>query len=368
MLLRFDEFMRRALYDEAWGYYTQGPSRVGKKGDFFTSVSVGDLFGRLLCRRFYLFWEAAGGPDEFPVIEMGANDGQLACDILDEAAKSDPRFLEALRYHIMEPLSALHVVQQEKTGGRVRVVASAEELNCRDCTGIVFGNELLDAFPVRMAVVRQGRWMEKYVRVSPEFPEGDCFWEECPLPEGECPPVSADHLPEGYVTEWCDGWDSFWQSTSSLIKSGLFLFVDYGRNQADYYDRSRSEGTLRTYYQHTRTDNPLLHVGNQDITADVDFTAVAESAKQVGVRAALFADQGQWLTTLARPWLLSLEKTMLADPVQFRKEISRFQTLTHPGQMGMRFRALELMKGEFSSMDLLVPVNWKQELWGELFC
>lgn len=365
MLLRFDEFMRRALYDEAWGYYTQGPSHVGKKGDFFTSVSVGDLFGRLLCRRFYLFWEKAGCPEEFPVIEMGANDGQLACDILDEAAKSDPRFSEALRYYIIEPLSALRVVQRERTGGRVLVVASAEELDCRDCTGIVFGNELLDAFPVRMAVVRQGVWKEKYVRVLSEFPEGECFWEECPLPEEECPLVPADDLPEGYVTEWCDGWDSFWQSTSRLIKSGLFLFIDYGRNQADYYDKSRSAGTLRTYYQHTRTDNPLLHIGNQDITADVNFTAVAESAEQLGVNASLFADQGQWLTALARPWLLSLEKKMLADTVQFRKEISRFQTLTHPGQMGMRFRVLELTKSDFPSLELLVSANWEKELWNK---
>lgn len=364
MLLRFDQFMSRALYDGECGYYTQGPRHVGKDGDFFTSVSVGALFGSLLCRRFFLFWDGMGRPDELPVIEMGANDGRLACDILDEAGRMYPDFAAALRYTIIEPLAALHPVQKKMTGGRVRIVSSAEEAASPGRDGIVFGNELLDAFPVRMAVIRGGRWHEQYVRIAGEFPSGECSWEEVPLAEGEGPPVSAGCYGEGYLTEWVDDWDAFWKTTMTLVKSGLFLFLDYGRNEQDYYTISRSSGTLRTYYRHTRTDDPLIHVGEQDITVDVNFTAVAEAAQRAGAQVSLFADQAQWLTTLAKPWLLSLERDSSLSPAEMRKAVAQFQTLTHPSHMGTRFHVLELSRGKVPSFSLLVPRSWERDLWG----
>lgn len=363
MLRRFDDFMRFALYDEAEGYYTRGPLHVGKAGDFFTSVSVGDLFGQLLCRRFLLLWESMGRPSPFLITELGANDGRLASDILDEAERLQPEFSASLRYTLIEPLSRLWEIQKKTTRGRVEIVEKAEQ--APRGKGVVFGNELLDAFPVRMAVVREGEWREKYVRSTPRPSEEDLLeWEERPLPPHEGPPVSAAGLPEDYTTEWQDGYPAFFREIAPLLEEGLFLFIDYGRNTADYYAPHRTEGTLRTYYRHERTDNPLLHRGEQDITADVDFTTAARCAKAAGLAPQLFVEQAHWLTSLARPWLLEIEKNP-PPPEEFRKLMRQFSTLTHPRQMGCLFHVLELASGPRRPFPLIAPRNWEKELYAE---
>lgn len=344
-LMRFDAFMRHALYDRESGYYNKGPERVGKAGDFFTSVSVGDLFGRLLCRRFHELWMSMGRPDSFLVVEAGANDGRLAADIITEAGALSSGFSQAIRYIIIEPLESLHAVQRKTTDGRAAIVSSAR--NCPRGKGVYFANELLDAFPVRIAEIRQGSWRERYVRMG-----ASPSWELLSLREGEGPPVPPSGYPEGYITEWFDGYDAFISDIEPLLEEGLYLFIDYGRDRGDYYSAKRSEGTLRTYHRHSRTDDPLIHIGEQDITADVDFTAVALEAKSHGLVPALYLEQAHWLTSVARPWLLNLETNPL-PPEKFRKEIGQFQTLTHPRHMGFKFKVLELFKGPVRLPDLL---------------
>lgn len=344
-LTRFDEFMRSALYDEEKGYYVQGAKRVGKEGDFFTSVSVGDLFGHFLCHRLFTLWNDLGTPERFLVIEMGANDGRLAADILNDAAGISPDFSLALQYIIIEPLAAMRSIQEKTTGGKALIVSSVEDVPAGK--GAFIANELLDAFPVRMAVVEKGEWREKYVSRSHDYE-----WITQPLPQGEGPPADPSRLPDGYTTEWTDAYDSFFQRISPLLEEGLFLFFDYGRSEQDYYSPTRSEGTLRTYYRHTRTDNPLIHVGEQDITTDVNFTAAARAAQENGLVPALWTEQAHWLTSIARPWLLDLEKNP-PPPEEFRKKIAQFQTLTHPQHMGMQFKVLELFKGKILLPDLL---------------
>lgn len=353
-LISFREFMHRALYDETSGYYTQGASHIGKEGDFFTSVSVGDLFGRLLCRRFLTLWEDMSCPSEFHIIEMGANNARLANDILDEALLLSASFAQAIRYTIIEPLPSLRKIQAEATGGRAKILASTPARSLGK--GVFFANELLDAFPVRMAIIQEGKWMERMITDTCPYE-----WDTSPLPAGEAPPADPSLLPEGYITEWVDNYNEFFGNIAPLLDEGLFLFIDYGRTRADYYSPARKEGTLRTYYRHTRTDDPLIHVGEQDITADVDFTTVAEEAGKHDLFPGLYLEQAHWLTSIAREWLLNLEKSSL-PPEKMRKDIAQFQTLTHPQHMGLSFKVLELFKGPKLLPPLLFPRTGVKEL------
>ena len=380
-LLRFDDFMQEALYHPSEGYYTKGPKHVGKEGDFFTSVSVGSLFGELLCERFFLLWESLGKPDLFLVYELGANDGTLCADILQAAQKKEQAFAQALAYSIIEPLERLHPIQREKTQGKATIFSSLQEAKNRypQSKGIVFGNELLDAFPVRLARYTPAGWQELFVEKSdnntpPATSKKASLaysWQEAPLEKDSSFPLSSLDYPLGYTTEWQDGLPSFFAQVEGLLEEGLFLFIDYGRNERSYYAPERQEGTLRTYYQHQRTDNPLLHVGEQDITADVNFTAVARAASKQGLKAQLFVEQAHWLTSLARPLLLAWEKELAHSPEEktrkaYQKRIAQFQTLTHPSHMGTLFHVLELSKKTNSLWPLLSQRTGETTLWESL--
>lgn len=349
MRQRFDQFMQEALYHPERGYYTQGEHNVGKKGDFFTSVSVGNLFGHLLCQRFFSVWQECGKPNPFYIAELGGNNGQLAADILDYAPQLSPEFSQSIDYTLIEPLTILHTTQHNTTRNRARSVHSITEAPIG--TGVVFGNELLDAFPVRLATVRKNTWHELYVHTAENTSP---VWEEdtTPLPtqEGQCPPCHAATLPEGYTTEWNDTMDSFFEDIVVLRPQGLFLFIDYGRPQHDYYSPQRTQGTLRTYHQHTRTDNPLINVGEQDITADVNFTQVALAAQKQGLTPLIFTDQAHWLTSLAKPSLLMWQTLPTEERM---RRITQFQTLTHPTHMGHQFHILELAAGKISPPPLI---------------
>jgi SAM-dependent MidA family methyltransferase len=338
--LGFPEFMACALYHPEWGYYARTTRQVGREGDFFTSVSVGPVFGGMLARRFRDGWQEAGSPPRWRLIESGAHDGTLAADILTALGGLDAAALAGLEYVIPEPLPLLRAAQHERLrqfGRRVRHVVDPAELAAEPLPGIAFGNEVLDALPVHVVEWRQGRWHACNVGCGTD---GGFCWVPGELP-AEPALVAAlavlgPGFPEGYRTEVCTAHAAFLRPLLGALSRGRLLWFDYGMARPDYYHPARTAGTLRTFSRHRAAADPLQAPGGLDLTAHVDFTAVAETCLALGCRLMAFRTQAAWLTTVARPWLLAMEGQPDA------RLLRQFQTLTHPAHLGTRFHVLEV--------------------------
>lgn len=337
----FPEFMAAALYDPEAGYYARSTRQVGRGGDFFTSVSVGPVFGSLLARRFLREWHESGRPARWRIIECGAHDGTLAADVLGSLKNLDTRAFAALEYAIPEPLPQLQAAQREtlhRFAERLRFVNNPSGLAADPLPGIAFGNEVLDALPCHLIEWRDGRWLERHVTLD----HTDRFVFE--LFEIESPglKVALEGLgggfPEGYQSELRGGYREFLAPLTLALGRGLMIWVDYGFERTDYYHPGRSEGTLRTFSKHRAGEDPLARPGEVDLTAHVDFSALAEAAQSLGWQAAELRSQGSWLTQNARDWLLEMEGN--PQPAILRQ----FQTLTHPAHLGRGFQVLELSR------------------------
>ena len=337
--LGFPDFMAAALYEPGLGYYARATRQIGRGGDFFTSVSVGPLFGALLARRFLQAWHDAGTPARWRIIECGAHDGTLAADVLSTLATLDPQALAALEYAIPEPLPTLQAAQRTtlgRFGNTVRFLTSPLDLADDPLPGVAFGNEVLDALPFHLVEWRAGCWRERRVASAPD---GGFAWVlrdiRDPLLLTALAPLGGN-FPDGYRTEVRTCFQSFLAPLARGLTSGLMLWADYGFARPDYYHPDRTSGTLRTFHQHRAGEDPLENPGAADLTAHVDFTAVAEAALALGGRPTGFRNQGAWLTASAREWLLAQEGN--PQPSLLRQ----FQTLTHPAHLGTRFHILEL--------------------------
>ncbi|MGC4016611.1 MAG: SAM-dependent methyltransferase [Luteolibacter sp.] len=332
----FPDFMARALYDPVRGYYARETRQVGRGGDFFTSVSVGPIFGTLLAHRFLKWWKQAGEPQPWRLTELGAHDGTLAADVLGALETLGPLAFSSLEYVTLEPLPSLAAAQHvtlERFGSRFRTVASADAL--APLPGILFGNELLDALPCELIEWKDGRWYEVRVALS----DSGFQWNTSSAWEGSAP-ETPHPLPEGYRTEIRRNYGSLLAPLLATLSRGLVLWIDYGFASPEYYLPERTRGTLRTFSKHQAGDDPLETPGERDITAHVDFTAVAGEAIRLGAVPIEFRDQGAWLTRLADDWLRQQEQQ--PDPASIRQ----FQTLVHPAHLGARFHVLELAIGE----------------------
>lgn len=335
--MRFGDYMAMVLYEPDLGYYAKGIRQVGKAGDFFTSVSVGPLFGQLLARRFLDEWQKLGKPNRWRITECGAHDGTLALDILRSLAELDPKALQGLEYAIPEPLDSLRKAQQETLGPYSMIVRHLSDANTLDSLpGIIFGNEVLDALPFNVVECQRQQWQECRVEIDAQ---GALDWKLRPIDDPELvsalTPIGSDFA-DGYRTEVRTNFPQFLQPLAQSLSAGSMIWIDYGFERDDYYHPGRHRGTLRTFDQHRAGENPLVHPGDTDITAHVDFSAVAEAATALGGCPGPLTSQGSWLTQVAREWLLGQEGQ--ADA----KLLRQFQTLTHPAQLGRSFQMMEI--------------------------
>lgn len=333
--LPFEDFMAAALYDPALGYYARESRQVGRAGDFFTSVSVGPLFGELLAWRILREWQASGCPARWRIIECGAHDGTLAADILSAIARLAPQAFAALEYAIPEPLPVLQAAQRQTLcgfAGKMRFIADVSELFADPLPGIAFGNELLDALPFHVIEWQAGGWRECRVAVDPA---GEFVWD---IRAPALPGLDrlGDGFSDGYRTEVRTNYRNFLEPLTRCLSSGVLLWPDYGFARPEFYLPERRTGTLRTFSKHRAADDPFASPGEIDITAHVDFTAVAEAAITLGCQPILFQNQGAWLTGVGRDWLIAQE----GEPD--RSALRQFQTLTHPAHLGGCFHVLEL--------------------------
>lgn len=337
--LPFPSYMGLALYHPEFGYYSRGPGRTGRGGDFYTSVNVGAAFGELMAGQFCEVWDQLGRPGSFTVLERGADDGSFARDVLTWAARERPDFLAALTYRIDEPLPALEKAQR----GNLTDFAGMVQWGLGEpAVGVFFANELLDAVPFRRVRRSGGQWRELCVGLDSA---GALIWEETKLRDYASRRVLAelgDDFPEGYTTEVAPAVATEVWLAGAALQQGVVFLCDYGYVREDYYKRSRTRGTLRCYHRHHAHENPLDAPGETDITAHVDWTMAAERIGAAGCEVLGLLDQGHFLTGAAEETLRNREGRV--PDAGAAKWLRQFQTLTHPGQMGARFQMLVLGK------------------------
>jgi SAM-dependent MidA family methyltransferase len=340
--LSLAEFMAAALYHPEHGYYASGRAAIGRGGDYFTNISVGPLFGRLLMRQFAEMWERLGRPAVFTIVEQGAHAGDFAHDVLEGARELEPAFFEAVRYVIVEPLpgpAAKQRTRLERFAEKLAWVESPAAL--LPFEGVHFSNELIDAFPVHRVHLVDSEWREHRV----DFQDGRFVWCDAPL-AGEALRAHAaalpSDLPDGYTTEvnlLAAPWIS---KVAARLQRGWVLVIDYGYPRAEYYRPERTGGTLSAYVNHRRVDDPLSSPGEIDLTAHVDFSALADAARAAGLRVAGLTDQHHFMVGLARLHFRDAAEMTAA----LEKEHRAFKTLMHPNLMGSAFKAICFSNGD----------------------
>ncbi|MFV0337498.1 MAG: class I SAM-dependent methyltransferase [Chthoniobacterales bacterium] len=345
--IAFSEFLKIALYDPEVGYYASGRARVGKHGDFVTNVSVGPVYGLLLARWFAeQFSNASLFSKDAVLVEQGTHDGQLASDVLTELFKIAPQ--RFWRYWIVEPSAALQKQQAAKLApfaDSLRWFSSIEELP--EFSGIHFSNELVDALPFDLVERKNACWHERRVCEC----EGQFTLRRSaidPAQHTEAFLKAIDRLPknpdfpEPYYSEIRPSQSEWLQNLSKKLQRGRILICDYGYSLPMFYAPWRKKGSLQCYAKHSKNEDPFLNLGEQDISAHVDFTALAQDALAADLQVEGYADQYHFLIRAGTEWLRSLEDT--ASTPETTKYLAAFKTLIHPESMGTQFRYLALSK------------------------
>ncbi len=341
--LPWAEVMAMALYEPGAGYYRQGSRTIGREGDFYTSVSIGPLFGELLAWQAAKTWRTLGQPAEFTILEQGAHDGALAADILGALRQQHPELYNLARYVIIEPDEVLAAAQRERLAeafpGKLQQVSGWAELGSSPVQGLLVCNELLDAFPVHLVKMVQGEWQELWVESGAS---GELQFVPGPLSDKRLVPALetlGTDFPEGYTTEINLGMLDWLEEVAKAPFRGVILLADYGLAASEYYAPERSEGTLRRYFQH-RTDSDVLRdLGDSDLTTHVNFTELAEEAEKIGLGLLEFLEQGRFLSLLATEKIAA--NAFEPTPARLRQ----FQALTHPNHLGFSFQIMLLGKG-----------------------
>jgi len=355
----FAWFMHQALYHPEHGYYSSGRCAIGRRGDYFTNVSVGPIFGELLAAQFAEIWERLGKIDNFVLVEQGAHHGELARDVLQSTRKRWPDFFAALRYRIIEPFPVLQERQRQTLEGRAlsrpgttrrsSLQSFRDKIQWRDSidalepfSGVHFSNELLDAAPVHLIVSVKTKtgstdWLEKFVTLN-----GDEFaFLHQPIDNRKL----RDHLqklparPASYETEVNLVALDWIGNVAPKLARGYVILVDYGYPRDEFYVPHRSAGTLQVRAQHRLLASPFEQIGHADITAHVEWTSIAERAEASGLQVKSSTDQHHFITGI----LSELAHAFLWEDVDLKTKRA-LQTLLHPEMLGRSLQVLALAK------------------------
>jgi SAM-dependent MidA family methyltransferase len=336
----FLRYMELCLYDPEWGYYSRRREQFGKAGDFYTSSDVHAVFGRLLARQFNEMWQALGSPQQIELLELGPGRGLFAQDALDWSEKKFPDFFRALRYVLIESSPALRqrikeTLRQHIQSGKAELVAHdrPDEMANLNIPRIVFANEFFDALPVEILSAkgslridtRDGRFIETWAQPSPEELEFLDRYSVHPEPDERIEaPLAAQQ---------------FMEHIAAGIQYGFLLVIDYGYTREEQL-AGRHRGTLKALRQHSVSANPYEAPGEQDITADVNFTALAAAAEQQGLQTQKLITQSQFLMGIgeANQFADAFEECRL--PQERAKVALQLKHLVTPAGMGESFQVL----------------------------
>lgn len=332
----FSRFMEAALYAPGLGYYAAGATKFGAAGDFVTAPEMTPLFGRTLAHATAPALAATGGD----VLELGAGSGRLAADLLGELAR-----LGTLppRYAILEPSADLRQRQAETI--RRERPALAERVEWLDAlpvrfSGVILGNEVLDALPVELL-----HWTKAGPQVRGVAREDGGFaWQDRPIADPLLRArAEALDLAPGYISEINLAADALVASLADSLERGLILLIDYGFGAGEYYHPQRHMGTLRAHYRHHAFDDPFYLPGLCDLTAHVDFSAVARAGTTAGLELAGYASQANFL--LDSGLAERLMETSPEDPAAWLPQTNAVQRLVSPAEMGELFKVIGFAQG-----------------------
>ena len=332
----FSRFMELALYAPGLGYYSGGAAKLGRDGDFTTAPEMSPLFGQTLAR---VVADLIGKTTP-QIMEFGAGTGKLARDILNELSSMG---VAVHRYSIVELSGELRARQQETLRGFPQVTWLDQFPAV--FSGVVLGNEVLDAMPVQLVTRTAQGWRERGIGLSPkgfvyrDRPCDPAFLSQIPHPE---------LLPEGYLTEVHPIALGFVRTLAGMLRAGFdytghggaALLIDYGFPAHEYYLPQRTEGTLMCHYRHHAHPDPFYMPGLQDITAHVDFTAVAHAAVANGLDVLTYASQAAFLIDAGIADIL--QRTPASDRLRYLPRSNEVQKLTSPAEMGELFKVIAL--------------------------
>jgi SAM-dependent MidA family methyltransferase len=333
----FERYMEIVLYAPGLGYYSAGARKLGPGGDFTTAPEISSLFGHCVAQQCADVLRELG---DGSILEIGAGSGRLAADILSR--------LDALgrlpkRYLILDVSADLRERQHGTLGERVpHLLPLVQWLTTppiESFDGVILANEVLDALPVSRI-----RWHGTHCEELGVALLHDRFhWAPRPASEATtaaCAALAAagGGWKDGYVTEYCPRLKAWSAELTRWLDSGVALWFDYGLPRSQYYFPERRDGTLMCHFRHRAHDDPFLHPGLQDITAWVDFTALAETCRPAGCELAGFTTQAYFLAGLG----IDREMQDLAgrDANRYARLANQARRLMLPGEMGERFKAM----------------------------
>ena len=363
----FSQFMEWCLYHPDYGYYRSGGMNIGKNGDFYTSPCVHPIFGGLIAKQLSQMWDQTGGKT-FDVIEQGGGRGFLCEDVLQWAKRNAPCFYQHLRYYLLETSSSLireqkeRLAEYEKEGKVFWMDPETFEEGKNLIEGCFLSNELVDAFPVHRVVLDHGNLREIYVtedagrlkeepgdlsdsRIAPYFRSIDIMLEE-----GQRAEVNLKAL------DWME-------KVGRCLKKGFVLTVDYGYNAKELYSPSRREGTLLCYAHHQTSDNPYERLGEQDITAHINFTSLIQKGEEVGLHFTGLVPQYRFLIALG--FLQEMESLgrEMTETDALRLRLSLKHLIEPEMGMGEVFKVLIQHKGmakpELDGLQELHSIPWQ---------
>jgi len=338
----FSEYMEMALYEPGLGYYSGGLQKFGEGGDFVTAPQLGNVFARCIARQVE---QVGAALDQYEIIEVGAGSGILAADLLKALQETCP----PARYRILERSAYLRQVQKETLQQYVPEwmdrISWLDEPPEEGWQGIFLANEVLDALTVeRFCMGDDGPGQLQVINGPAGFD-----WHEACCPEKMQKQLQAilsglEHdLPKGYRSEINTSLTAWLQTVTDSLQKGLAVFIDYGYTRRDYYQSQRSDGTLICHYRHRAHGDPFNWPGLTDISASVDFTALAEAADFCGLEVSGYTTQVMFLLGCGLDEVLAGSE-LLADKerIKMKNQVLR---LTLPGEMGERFQVMALSRG-----------------------
>ncbi len=337
----FARFMELALYAPGLGYYSAGRRKFGAGGDFITAPEMGPAFARCIARQCrQVLWELGKGD----LLEVGAGSGALAAGVLSALAETGPL---PEYYFILELSAELRTRQAEYLAQTVPHLAQRvrwlDHLPPHGFYGVVIANELLDAIPTQ-----RFRWNSGGPQLLHVASEHDHFcWRDVPAPDALAAVLSARMRPSarvsGYSSEVNLRAEAWIQSIAETIEAGLVLVIDYGFPRAEFYHPDRSSGTLMCHYRHHAHGDPLVLVGLQDITAHVEFTAIAEAGRGSGLSVLGYTSQAAFLLATG---LTEQAGNLAQDDVKAHLQLAQeIKKLTLPHEMGELFKVMALGRG-----------------------
>lgn len=334
--ISFADYMHMALYTPHLGYYSGDASKFGRTGDFVTAPEISPLFASALANQLSQVLHRTGGS----VLELGAGTGKLAIGVLQKLHALDQL---PEHYYILEVSANLRERQQQALQAALpeAVFSGVQWLDSlpEAFTGVVIANEVLDAVPVQVIQWQNGQWQERGVAFEQTF-----VWQNRPLQDQSlAAPIDTSHLPEGYTTEICPAAQGLVASLATMLTEGLILLLDYGFAAREYYHPQRHQGTLMCHFQHYAHDDPFVYPGLQDITAHVDFTAMAETALMHALDCSGYTTQAQFLMNCGI--LQMLAAVSPEDSARYLPVAAAVQKLLSPAEMGELFKVLALGKG-----------------------